>query len=120
MNDLYNRIAELCHAKSITPGKLCSEIGIRRSLLSDLKMERKQTLSAETLTKIAAFFDVSVDYLLGKTDKKNSPVEIMDEEARDEFVGFYGVIKKDLTEGDLEDIKKLMRLRAELNRSDKE
>lgn len=80
----------------------------------------KRVPKHETLLKISDFFDVSVDYLLGKTDIKKAPVEITDEEAKDEFVGFYGDIKKDLTEGDLEDIKKLMRLRAELNRSDKE
>lgn len=36
---------------------------------------------------------------------------------KDELIGFYGDVKEHLTEGDIEDIKTLMKLRAELNRS---
>ena len=94
-------------------------LGITRQAYNHYETGKREP-SLDTLSKLATLYDVSVDYLLGKTDIKKPPVEITDEEAKDEFVGFYGDIKKDLTEGDLEDIKKLMRLRAELNRSDKE
>lgn len=75
MNNLYNNIRYLCETANMTDGKLCTEIGIRRSLLNDLKMGRKQSLSAETLTKIADYFDVSVDYLLGKEEAKKAPAK---------------------------------------------
>ncbi len=70
MSDLYNRIETLCkeHNKSITT--MCKESGASRASLSDLKVGRKQSLSAETLSKIAVHFGVSVDYLLGKENKK--------------------------------------------------
>ncbi len=45
MNTLYERIEQLCQEHGITPGKLCSEINIRRSVLSDLKAGRKKGLS---------------------------------------------------------------------------
>ena len=65
MSNLYNVIAQLCKTKGISGYRLCREIGIQPSILTDLKVGRKQSLSAETLSKIAAHFGVSVDYLLG-------------------------------------------------------
>lgn len=79
MNIVYEKIEQLCKNAGITCGKLCGEIGVRRSLLSDLKQGRKSSLSADTLAKIANYFDVSIDYLLGNTDKKK-PLVNNDEE----------------------------------------
>ena len=66
---LSDRIMNLCSQYGITPSKLCSEIGISRGILSDLKAGRKKTLNAETAYKIAKYFGVSVGYLLGYEDK---------------------------------------------------
>lgn len=74
MNNLYERILELCQSKNITVGKMCTEIQIRRSLISDLKMGRKNSLAAETLSKIAYYFGTNVEYLLGK-EQKETPAE---------------------------------------------
>lgn len=49
---------------------MCKESNASRASLSDLKMGRKQNLSSETLSKIASYFDVSVDYLLGSGQKE--------------------------------------------------
>lgn len=73
MCELYNKIQGLCIEKHITITQMCKESGANRASLTDLKMGRKQSLSAETLGKIADYFDVSVDYLLGKTDVKKAP-----------------------------------------------
>ena len=67
------------------------------------------------LAKIAGYFNVSVDHLLGKEEKPAAPKD--GELVKDELIGFYGDVKEHLTEGDIEDIKTLMKLRAELNRS---
>lgn len=69
MNTLYNQISTLCAQYSITPGKLCSELGISRGIISDLKAGRKKDLAATTAYKIAKYFGVSVGYLLGYEDK---------------------------------------------------
>ena len=69
MNTLYACIFNLCSQCGITPGKLCTDIGISRGILSDLKAGRKKTLNAETAYKIAKYFGVSVGYLLGYEDK---------------------------------------------------
>lgn len=119
MYNLYETISHLCEGKGIKPGRMCNELGISRGAITDLKAGRKQFLSADTLSKIAAYFGVSVDYLLGNEEQKK-PVapkgSELDELVKDELVGFYGDVKKELTPGDIEDIKTLMKIRAELNR----
>ena len=69
MNTIYTQIRFLCTQRNITPGKLCSELGISRSIITDLKMGRKKDLNATTAYKIAKYFGVSVGYLLGYEDK---------------------------------------------------
>jgi len=73
MSDLYSNIHALCEKHGIKDGTLCSNIGIRRSFLSELKAGRTKSLSAENLSKIANYFDVSVDYLLTGEQKENLP-----------------------------------------------
>ena len=73
MSDLYSNIHALCENEGIKDGTLCSNIGIRRSFLSELKAGRTKSLSTEVLSKIAAYFNVSVDYLLTGNQKENPP-----------------------------------------------
>lgn len=73
MSDLYSNIHALCEKEGIKDGTLCGNIGIRRSFLSELKAGRTKSLSAEVLSKIAAYFNVSVDYLLTGEQKENPP-----------------------------------------------
>ena len=65
MKVTYERIETLCKQKGINVTALCSACGISRASLSDYKMGRQKTLSADILSKIADYFSVSVDYLLG-------------------------------------------------------
>ncbi len=65
MEPIYMRIEELCRKKGITVTEMCRACKIPRASLSDFKMGRKKSLSLETLSKIAEFFGVSVDYLYG-------------------------------------------------------
>lgn len=69
MNILYDRISSLCSQHGITGSKFCSDLGLSRSLLTDLKMGRKKDLYATTAYKIAKYFGVSVGYLLGMEEK---------------------------------------------------
>lgn len=73
MSDLYNRIMELCKAKGISGYRMCKDIGIQPSILTDLKMERQKGLSAENANKIASYLDVTVAYLLGKGENEKAP-----------------------------------------------
>lgn len=75
MGSLYDTILALCESKGIKGGKMCTDIGISKGLLTDLKMGRRTGVSAVTAQKIAAYFDVSVGYLLGEETKKEQPTE---------------------------------------------
>ena len=75
MSTLYKNIIALCESKGVKGGKMCSDIGISKGLLSDLKMGRRTGVSATTAQKIASYFNVSVGYLLGEEEKKEQPTE---------------------------------------------
>lgn len=73
MGTLYENILKLCEQRGIKGGKMCSDTGISKGLLTDLKMGRRTGVSAVTAQKIASYFGVSVGYLLGEEDKKEKP-----------------------------------------------
>ena len=68
MSNLYKTILALCESRGIKGGKLCTDLGISKGTLTDLKMGRQKSLSASNAQKIAAYFGVSVGYLLGEED----------------------------------------------------
>ena len=113
MGNLYENIRSLCQAQGIRPGRLCDELGISRGLMTDLKMGRKKGVSAQTAQKIAAYFGVSVGYLLGQQDSDAAPgagkADILDEVD----VAFYGDFKEldDEQKEAVRDMVRLMRQR---------
>jgi transcriptional regulator with XRE-family HTH domain len=76
MGTLHERIISLCKERGITGGRLCSDLKMSKGTLTDLKMGRQKSLSAEKAQKIASYFNVSVGYLLGEETKKEQPTEI--------------------------------------------
>ena len=73
MGTLYENIIALCEEKGIKGGKMCTDIGMSKGILTDLKKGRQTGLSAANAQKIASYFDVSVGYLLGEEDEKEKP-----------------------------------------------
>ena len=72
MNDMYKRIEDLCKEKGVNMTAMCREAGVPRSNLSDLKFGRTAALATVNLSRIATYFDVSLDYLLGNEDIKKT------------------------------------------------
>lgn len=70
MSKLYERIESLCKENGINITKMCTQAGISRGSLTDLKVGRSKTLNNFTMVKIAEFFNVTTDYLSGLTDVK--------------------------------------------------
>ena len=70
MGILYKNIIALCEERGIKGGKMCTDIGMSKGILTDLKMGRQTGLSAANAQKIANYFGVSVGYLLGEEDEK--------------------------------------------------
>lgn len=65
MSVLYETIASLCSDRGISGYRLCKDVGIRPSVLTDLKQGRKKSVTVETAIKIANYFNVDASYLLG-------------------------------------------------------
>ena len=61
----YERFEWLCEEKGVTPTQAARDAGIRQSVVSMWK-KRGSTPSGKTLNKLAEYFEVSTDYLLGK------------------------------------------------------
>ena len=62
-----NIIKNTCKRRLVAINTMLAECGIRKSLIYDME-KRSKTPSAEILEKIADYLNVSVDYLLGRTD----------------------------------------------------
>ena len=66
---MYVRIRELRKEKGYTTVELSTKLGIEQSYYSKLELG-KQTISLSNLLKIANFYNVSIDYLVNRTDKR--------------------------------------------------
>ncbi len=104
MDNLYESIESLCNQRGIRPGRLCNDLGLSRGLITDLKMGRKKSVSAETAQKIAAYFGISVGQLLGQ---ENSG-DILDQVD----VAFYGDYKE-LNDEEKKAVRDMVRLMRE-------
>lgn len=60
----YEKIQMLCDRRGIRLSTLSEETGVRSSVFTELKMGRTKKLSAATLEKLAAFFQVPPGYLM--------------------------------------------------------
>lgn len=64
----FERIKELAKSRGITLGALEEKLGLSRNSIYTIKNKKP---SAERLQLIADYFNVSTDYLLGRTDNPN-------------------------------------------------
>lgn len=76
MSNLYENIKELCDEKGVKPGKMCTEASVSKGLITDLKMGRKKTIHVETAQKIADYFGVTVDRVLGAEKETAVPKDV--------------------------------------------
>lgn len=83
MCTLYERITELCKEKGVSGSRMCLDLGLSKSTLSDIKSGRKKGISTATAQKMATYLGVSVGYLLGEEEQKEKPLVNGDEELND-------------------------------------
>lgn len=101
--NLLDRIKKLAKQKDISIYQLEEEIDIGRNTIYQWN---KRTPSADKLQKVADYFNVSVDYLLGRTDNPDSVSSIHAskdlDEVLDNMKSFGG---KEMTDRDRETIR---------------
>ena len=68
---MYEKLQELCKLNGITITNLCIDI---TGSPGNLGTWKKGNINPVSLVKIADYFNVSTDYLLGRTDEPNSEI----------------------------------------------
>ena len=64
MFNLYDNIKSLCALHGTTPSRLCEEVGVSKTALSNLKNGRAATLSVSTCEKIADHLGEPLDRVM--------------------------------------------------------
>ena len=67
----WQRLNELCKEKNVKVTPLVIQLGISPGAIS--RWKKGSTPKGEILNKFADYFNVSTDYLLGKTEKRQAP-----------------------------------------------
>jgi transcriptional regulator with XRE-family HTH domain len=73
--NIIERITQIMDDKSLNQSDLCKALSIKDSTFSTWKA-RGTDPPAKYLLRICEFLNVSVDYLLGRTDEQNSTQQI--------------------------------------------
>lgn len=68
----YERLKLICDNKNLTPTKVVKDLGLSSSKVTAWK--NGSNPKADIILKIADYLDCSVDYLLGREDKKSLTV----------------------------------------------
>lgn len=100
MATLYENIKALCEKKGVTVSRMCIDMGVSKSTMSDLKSGKKKSMTIPTLERIAKYLDTTVDeiingtwqgnmdremrgYRMGREDEKKHSDQWMDEELKE-------------------------------------
>jgi transcriptional regulator with XRE-family HTH domain len=79
MDTMLQRILELIPEKHGAKKELADSVGFPANLITDWKAGRNKSYP-KYAARIADFYGVSLDWLSGKTDKKEKPTVISDDE----------------------------------------
>ena len=89
----FNRFKQLCDQKNVSVYRACTDIGLNRSAVAKWKNGGKP--NGSTAAKLAAYFEVTTDYLLGQSEERtpgDNPRVISDEEIKFALFGGDGEI----------------------------
>lgn len=111
MSTIYKTILDLCNKRGISPTKMSKEVGISRSIMTELKSGRTRRPSADTLTKIANYFGVSVDDLVSADSYRHGqpPQQTPEITDNDLIFALWGQNPHNMTEEDLERVRQFAR-----------
>lgn len=90
----FDIFTDLCKEKGVSRTKAAEEIGLSNSITTKWK-KTGATPGGDTLDRVAAYFGVSIDRLLGKEDKENSPDEFVLTEGEKELLELFRMIPEE-------------------------
>ncbi|WGG44199.1 helix-turn-helix transcriptional regulator [Rossellomorea sp. DA94] len=109
---LKNKLIELRKAKKLRQEDIANILGIARTTYAMYEQGNREP-DFDTLNKIADYFEVTIDHLLGREEKVKTKEDSLEEvnklvkEYGIEQFGFFDIEKwKDLSHEDIEEIKK--------------
>lgn len=93
--DFHDRLKELRKEKDLYQKELADKLNIGRTTIANYE-QGKRFPDKDTLNKIADYFNVSVDYLLGRTNHRQDPNEKITKalEEQPELLDFWEQFKK--------------------------
>lgn len=115
----FDVFSKLCEESGTTPNAVAKKLNLSSGGVTEWKNGR--TPRGETLKKIADYFNVSVDYLLGNTDIKEKPSESTRTVPTDEdimFALFEG--EQGVTDEMYEEVKRFARYVKETRKNGKD
>ena len=90
MSDMYKRIDKLLEEHGITGSQMSRDLGMSRSFMTELRKGRAKSITIETAQKIAVYFDVPLEYILGDDfqDSKKAPADTGKRSVSDDDIKF--------------------------------
>lgn len=100
MDNLYKTLQELCEKKGVSGGKMCTDIGLSRSFMTELKKGRAKGITSATAQKLSEYFDCDINLLFSGEPQPEENKKITKEQLK--FALFNG--DKDISDKMLEDV----------------
>ena len=93
----FNRFRALCDEKNVSTYRACTDIGLNRSAVA--KWKEGSQPNGTTAAKLAEYFGVTTDYLLGQSEER-TPVlrQVSDEDIKFALFGGDGEITDEMYE----------------------
>ena len=105
----FVKYEELCKKAKKTTTGVALELDVSKSTVAYWRANHNVIPKQEVLIKIADYFNVSVDYLLGKTDRRESLDNSIPEKNTIKIAGRDGsYLERQLTDDQLDLIKKMI------------
>lgn len=105
----YNQYVKLCNSINKAPTAVAVDIGFQKSVVTRWK-KNNVTPTDANLKKIADYFGVTVDYLLGKETEQEKTSSSLDKELEGVEFALFGEVKE-LTDEEKEDILEYIRFK---------
>ena len=99
----FNRFKQLCDERKISAYRACTDIGLNRSAVAKWKTGGKP--NGSTAAKLADYFGVTTDYLLGQSDERTpgeATRKVSDEDIKFALFGGDG----EITDAMYDEVKK--------------
>lgn len=106
MAEIYEIIDGLLQERGISGAQMSADLGMSRSFMTELRKGRAKGIKLETAQKIAEYFGVSVDYLIGEETEK-APAESGKREITDQDIMFalFRGSETEITDAMYEEVK---------------